>query len=336
MEMRKSLTLASLGVILTLGTGACASDSDSGSSTDAGSLGVLPQIVVTTNILGDVVSQAVGDLADVEVIMPLGSDPHDFAPSARQAEAMETADLLVINGAGFEEGMLDIIANVEDSGTETFTFADHVELLELDDDHEQVDVHEGDQAADDDSVATADERGGADPHIWTDPSRVIEGVTALAAELATVDGIDADALDGQVKAYVAELKTLDANMEQTLATVADDQRVLITNHEVFSYFADRFGFEVVGAVVPSLTTNSEASAGEIEALADLMRESGTPAIFTETTQSTQLADAIAESVGDDVAVVELFTESLGEAGSGAETYILMMSINASLIADALS
>ncbi len=288
--------------------------------------------MVTTNILGDIVSQTVGDLADVELIMPLGSDPHDFAPSARQAEAMENADLLVINGAGFEEGMLDIIANVEDSGTETFTFADHVELLEVD----EVEVHEGDQAADDDSGAAADEHGGADPHIWTDPSRMIEGVTALAAELATVDGIDADALDRQVEAYVAELETLDADMEQTLATVADDQRVLITNHEVFSYFADRFGFEVVGAVVPSLTTNSEASAGEIEALADLMRESGTPAIFAETTQSTQLADAIAESVGDDVAVVELFTESLGEAGSSAETYISMMSINASLIADALS
>lgn len=330
--MRKSLTLVSIGVILTLGTGACASDSDSGSSTDAGSSGDRPQIVVTTNILGDIVSQTVGDLADVELIMPLGSDPHDFAPSARQAEAMENADLLVINGAGFEEGMLDIIANVEDSGTETFTFADHVELLEVD----EVEVHEGDQAADDDSGAAADEHGGADPHIWTDPSRMIEGVTALAAELATVDGIDADALDRQVEAYVAELETLDADMEQTLATVADDQRVLITNHEVFSYFADRFGFEVVGAVVPSLTTNSEASAGEIEALADLMRESGTPAIFAETTQSTQLADAIAESVGDDVAVVELFTESLGEAGSSAETYISMMSINASLIADALS
>lgn len=290
-----------------------------------------PQIVVTTNILGDMVSETVGELADVEVIMPLGSDPHDFAPSARQAEAMSNADLLVSNGAGFEEGMLDVIANVEDSGTPVFTFADHVDLLQFDGEHDhEAGTHEGGSAPEGD-VAQVD-----DPHIFTDPSRMVVAVEALGEELAGLDGIDADQLSRQVDDYVAQLVALDRDMEATLAVIPDDQRVLITNHEVFGYFADRFDFEIVGAIVPSLTTNAEASASDIEDLADLISSRGIPVIFAETTESTQLADAIAESVGQDVQVIELYTESLGEPGSDAATYVEMMTTDAELIADALS
>ncbi|MEP6297956.1 MAG: zinc ABC transporter substrate-binding protein, partial [Ilumatobacter sp.] len=106
-------------IVLLAAATACGSQaSDSASDTDQNSSATAdrPRIVVTTNILGDIVSAAVGDQADVEVIMPLGTDPHDFAPSARQAESMEDADLLIVNGAGFEQGMLDIVANVSDTG----------------------------------------------------------------------------------------------------------------------------------------------------------------------------------------------------------------------------
>jgi zinc/manganese transport system substrate-binding protein len=271
--------------------------------------------VVTTNILGDIVAATVGDLADVEVIMPGGADPHDFAPSVRQAEAMENADLLIINGAGFEQGLVDIIANAADAGTEIFAFADHVDLLGLsgDDDH-----------ADD----------SADPHIWTDPSRMAEAVASLGEELATIDGIDVPALADQVDAYVADLAALDREIEQELAAIAEDERVLVTTHQVFGYFADRFDFEVVGAIVPSSTTTARASAAGLEELTDLIAAEGIPAIFAETTQSTQLADALADSVGPEVRVVELFTESLGEPGRGADTYVAMRSTNAELIAEA--
>jgi ABC-type Zn uptake system ZnuABC Zn-binding protein ZnuA len=370
--MGKALTLGSLALVAALGLGACGSDSDSASGSSSGDV---PRIVVTTNILGDIVGETVGDLAEVEVIMPLGADPHDFAPSAQQAEAMENADLLVVNGAGFEEGMLDVIDNVADSGTPLFAFTDHVELLEFTDEHSDEDGHGDEEAADEDDDHSddaaegedddhgddedhgdeedhgddkaegdddehgedhGDEHDGGDPHIWTDPSRMATAVQALAAELAEIDGIDPEAIEAQAEAYQSELMALDAEMEETLAAVAADQRVMVTNHEVFGYFADRFGFEIVGAVVPSLTTNAEASAAEIEELASLIELEGIPAIFAETTQSTQLAEAIAESVGSEVAVVELFTESLGEDGSGAETYILMMSTNAGLVADALT
>jgi zinc/manganese transport system substrate-binding protein len=259
-----------------------------------------PDVVVTTNILGDVVQQVTGDLADVEVVMPLGADPHDFAPSTRQAEAMADADLLVVNGAGFEEGMAELI----DAGAPTFAFADHIELI------------------------------GGDPHLWTDPARMATAVEALGERLAALDGIDADAVRARAAEYVTELEALDAEMEATLASVPADRRVLVTNHEVLAYFADRFDFDVLGAVIPSTTTGAQASAADLEELAALIGETGVPAIFAETTGSADLADVLADEVGG-VEVVELFTESLGDEGSGAETYIDMMRTNASLVAGAL-
>jgi zinc/manganese transport system substrate-binding protein len=325
--MRKVLTLTRVMAACSLGVLAVACGSDESGApaeTPPGTAVDLTTIVVTTNILGDIVTQAVGDLAEVEVIMPIGSDPHDFSPSARQAESMENADLLVVNGAGFEEGMIGIIEQVESSGTRVFEFADHLELLELDGDDE----HSDDEHS--------DEHDGSDPHVWTDPSRMITAVEAFGAEFATMEGVDATAVEAQVQSYIDELAALDAEMEQTLSSIPAENRVLVTNHEVFGYFADRFEFEVVGAVVPSLTTNAEPSTAEVEALVELIEREQIPAIFADTSSPIRLAEAIASSTVNDVEVVVLFSESLGKPGSGAETYIGMMSANAALIANALA
>lgn len=322
-------------VALVLASAACGSDdtADGTGSTDR------PSLVVSTNVLGDVVTEVVGDLADVEVIMPLGADPHDFAASARQAADMEAADLLVINGSGFEQGMLGVIESVTEGGTPVFSFADHVELLEggeHDHEHADEDTHAGeDTHTDEDGETHVDEHGEFDPHLWTDPTRIAAGVEALVAELGELDGIDAAALGEQADAYLAELAALDAEIEEQVASVPTERRVLVTNHEVFGYFADRYGFEVVGAVVPSLSTNAETSAKELEELAHVIEDEGIPAIFAETTGSTDLADALADEVGGEVQVVALFSESLGEDGSGAETYIGMMRTNTELIVGAL-
>jgi zinc/manganese transport system substrate-binding protein len=328
--MRKILTPIRIGAICSLGVLAvsCGSDDSASDTSDV----ELPTIVVTTSILGDIVTQTVGDLAEVEVIMPVGADPHDFAPSAKQAESMENADLLVVNGAGFEEGMIDIIERIESSGTSVFEFTDHVELLAFDGDH--------DEKGNSDEEGHSDEEGeghsGDDPHIWTDPSRMVSAVEAFGMELNEVEGIDASAVDAQVQSYVDELIALDAAMEDTLSVVPPENRVLVTNHEVFGYFADRFEFEVVGAVIPSLTTSAEPSTAEVESLVELIEQEQIPAIFADTSGSTQLADAIAKSAGNEVAVVRLYSESLGEPGSDADTYIGMMTTNATLIANALA
>jgi zinc/manganese transport system substrate-binding protein len=162
-----------------------------------------------------------------------------------------------------------------------------------------------------------------------------DAAEALGDELAALDGIDAEAVRAATDDYVAELGRLDAEVNSIVATIPDDRRTLVTNHEVFGYFAARWGFEVVGTVIPAGTTQADPSSAEVEALAEVVEEAGVPAIFAETSSPTTLADALAETVGD-VEVVELFSESLGEEGSGGETYVDMMRTNAERIAEALA
>lgn len=305
--MRSSRSARWLVVVAvgSLAGGACGDDGgDAGSEADG------PSIVVTTSILGDVVASLLGDAADLTVVMPPGAAPHDFQASAQDGQAMREADLLVVNGAGFEEGLLDVIDAAEADGVPVHEAIEPVEVLE-------------------------GGEHGADPHFFTDPARMAvaaEGI--LDAVLAEVPELDTDEVRSDARAYLDELEALDAQIETTLEPVAGDDRVMVTNHEVFAYFADRYGFEVVGTVIPGTSTGDEASAAELAELAEVIEAEGVPAIFADTSSPARLAEALAAEVGD-VEVVELFSESLGEAGSGAETYVGMVRTNAERIADSL-
>ena len=161
----------------------------------------------------------------------------------------------------------------------------------------------------------------------------VEGISAFLIE--TVDGIDAEAVQTNADAYIAELADLDEEVADILSGLSDEQRVLVTNHEVFGYFADQYDFEVVGTVIPSGSTVDGTSGGDLAELAEEIEEEGVPAIFSDVSASDQLIAALAGEVGD-VQVVELFTESLGDAGSEGATYIDMVRTNAIRIAAALS
>ena len=290
-----------------------------------------PVVAATTTVMGDVVTNLTGDLAEVVVIMPVNADPHEFQPSARQAAALRDADLVVANGGGFEEGLEDALDSAEDDGAAVFEAVDHVALLEPGDgagadDHADEDGGDGDDHG----------REGADPHVFTDPARMATVAEALAGVLAEqVPALDTDAFRDRAAAYVDELRTLDAEVEGILAAVPAERRKLVTNHEVFAYFADRYDFEVVGAVIPSTTTQAAASAAQVDDLARLVAAEGVPAVFADTSSADDLAATLAAEVGD-VAVVELFSESLGDEGSGADTYAGMVRTNAARIAEALA
>ena len=343
--------LAAAGAALSLVAAACGTEAAvevAGVSEDA------PTIAVTTNILGDVVENLVGDLANVETIMPVGADPHDFQASAQQVALVGDADALVINGAFFEEGIWDVIEAASDDGVNVFHAIDEVSTIEfaegdVHDDEEEGDVHddeeeegeehddeEGDEHDDEEEGDEHDdEEGGADPHFFTDPVRMadaVEGITAFL--LASVDGLDAETVQANADAYVAELVALDAEVTETLAGLSDEQRVLITNHEVFGYFAEQYDFEVVGTVSPSGSTVDGASGGALAELAEEIEHEGVPAIFSDVSASDQLISALADEVGE-VDVVELYTESLGEEGSEGATYIEMVRANANRISAAL-
>ena len=310
----------------------------------------LPTVVVTTNILGDVVRNIVGDQMNVEVIMPVGADPHDFQASAQQVTTIGEADAMIVNGANFEEGLIDVIWTAREDGVETFEAIDVVQTLEFDgedvhDDDEEEDGHDDEEedghddeedGHDDDEDGHGHDEGGVDPHFFTDPSRVALAAGGIADFLIEhVEGIDADALTASADAYVDELNALDSEIADVFAGIDADDRILVTNHEVFAYMADRYGFEVVGTVIPATSTGEGVSAQELVELAEVISHEGVPAIFADTSSSSELAETLAAEVGD-VEVVELFSESLGDADSEGATYTEMVRTNADRIASALS
>ena len=270
-------------------------------------------IVVTTPILGDVVENLTGGAAEIEVIMPAGVDPHEFQPSARQAADVRDADVLVANGGGFEAGLEDTLDGAADDGVAVFEAVDHV-----------------------DPLAAPEHPDEPDPHFFTDPARMATAAEALAAVLAAeVPALDTREFQDHAAAYVAELRALDAEVAAILDPVPPERRKLVTDHDVFAYFADRYDFEIVGAVIPSTTTQASPSAGDIDDLAALIEREGVPAVFANTSSPADLADTLAAEVGD-VEVVSLFSESLGDEASGAGTYAGMVRTNATRIADALA
>ena len=341
-SMKKILfSVTALFAVVSLVAAGCSDDNDNENVSSADK----PSIVVTTNILGDVVSNMVGDSFNVEVIMPPGSDPHDFQASAQQVEKMMSADLLIVNGANFEEGMLSVIESAEADGVMVFEAISVVSQLEGSDDHGH-DDHEGHDDHDDDKDHDDHEghddhddheghdHGGIDPHFFTDPARmavVVEELSEfLVANFPNVDqGFVSTAND-----YAQELIDLDEEVNEILSEIPQEGKVLVTNHAVFAYFADSYGFEILGEIIPSASTLSSANAQQLASLADELSSNSVKAIFADASASDTLARTLAAEVGD-IEVITLFTESLGEPGSSGANYIEMVKFNAQAIASGL-
>jgi zinc/manganese transport system substrate-binding protein len=301
--------------VLLLGA-SCASEGDSGVAEGV-------TVVVTTTMLGDIARNIVGDDGSVEVLFPIGASPHDFHPSSAQVTAIYGADLVLANGLHLEEGLLDLLATAEADGVNVVEVAELLDPLTFDGrdpcetDHEEV-----------------SHNGACDPHVWFDPSRDAETAQVIARLLAVIDSSVpwADRAD----VYAADLVVADAQIVELLKPIPATDRLLVTNHDSFGYFADRYGFVVVGTVIPGGSTLSEPSSVDLAELVAVINESGVSAIFTETSEPTALADAIADEVDHEVEVISVYTGSLGEQGSGAETLIGMLLTNAQRIASGLS
>lgn len=291
---------------------------NSGADGDTDSL----RVVVTTTVLGDVVSNVAGDAVMVEVLVPIGADPHDFQLSARQAAALQTADLVVVNGLGLEDGLRDVLESAASEGANVFEVAPLLDPLPFAGDHE----HEEEDHEDEGDEAL-------DPHVWLDPIRMADAARLLGEELAELDP-EGGHIERATE-YAARLEAVDEDVRAILAGVDETRRKLVTNHDALGYFADRYGLTIVGVVIPGGSTLAEPSSADLAALVDTMRTEGVTAIFGETTEPRALADAVADAAGADVVVVELLTGSLGGPGSGAETLVDMLLSNATLIADAL-
>lgn len=274
-----------------------------------------PDIVVTSAVLGAVVQDLVGDRAAVTLLMGSGVDPHDWSPSAQDVEAIEGADLVVVNGLGLETGLQDVLARAVAHGVPVFTASDHVVVRVLD-------------ATPSDTPATGSDGqgpGALDPHLWLDPLSMRDVVLALGP---VVTGMGADVSDRQAD-LVARLEALDAEVRTILEVVPPERRMLVTGHQSMGYFADRYGFRLIGTVIPGLSSQGEVSARQLSAIVAAIREHGVPAILAETGTPQAVVDAIASETG--VRVVQVPTHALPADGS----YLTFIRDIANAVASAL-
>lgn len=276
----------------------------------AGATARAGEIVVTTNILGDVVRNVVGDTAAVRVLMQPNADPHSFGVSAQDAAAMGSAGLIVYNGLGLEENVLRNVESAAAEGVPTLAVGDRIDPIRY---------------------VTGDDAGGPDPHFWTDPQRMIAAVEAIEEAVREVAGIDGDAVSRNAESYRAQLRELDTAMHDVFSSIPADRRKLVTNHHVLGYLADRFGFTVIGAVVPSGTTLAAPSAADLRSLVDAIESARVPAIFVDSSQPEKLARVLADEAGVDVEIVSLYSESLSPPGTPGATYLDMMRANTDAI-----
>jgi len=272
-------------------------------------------IVVTYSILGAVVRDLVGDAANVTVLMPNGADPHQWSPSAKDIETLTHADILVENGLSLEGGMGNALSQAESAGVHRFVASDHITIR-------KVGAGQGIPGGDADQGI-----GAPDPHLWMDPLTMRDVVAALATQIRSDLGLDLSARAADLEKRLGDLST---ELAGTLSAVPADQRKLVTGHESLGYFADRYGFTLIGAIVPSLSDEAETSSADLAALEAEIRAAGVKAIFTELGTSPATAAAVGRDTG--AKVVELATHALPADGS----YFTFMRTIASAIATNLA
>jgi len=304
------------------------------------------RIVATTSVWGDVVEEIVGNDATVDVLIPPGADAHDYETTPQQVASLRDADLVVANGLALEEGLVDVLESAVSDGANVLELASRLEPLPFaghdeedehheDEDHAEDETHEDEDHAEDEAHEDEDHaHEGDDPHVWFDPNRVARATELIASRLAELD----DSVDWAARAAAYSDRLIEADMEiaAILEVVPAENRKLVTNHDALGYFADRYGFDVIAVVIPGGSTLGDPSSAEMAELVEKIEHEGIRTIFAETSQPTRLAEAVASEVGDDISIVELYTGSLGEPGSEADTLIGMLTTNARRIAGALS
>jgi zinc/manganese transport system substrate-binding protein len=286
--MKKNvLNLILCAILLT----ACQTTSPAGQESDK-------TIVVTYSVLGSVVKELVGTDANVVILIPNGQDLHDWEPSARDIETLNKADLVIENGLNLEAGLQKTLDLAKQQGVKTFIASDYITVR-------KVRQGEGIQNGEPDQMV-----GAADPHLWTDPLTMKQVVIALAEQLKSDLG-----LDETIKAQNLEnhLDALNSEIAAQVSTLPEANRKLVTGHESLGYFADRYGFQLIGAIIPSLSSQAEVSAADLAALKAQIEENHVKAIFTELGTPPTIAQAIGQETG--VKVVQLSTHILPSDGS---------------------
>lgn len=279
------------------------------------------QVVATTPIVGDVVREIGGEAIDLVVLLQPGMDPHTFEPSPQDAARVARAAVIFAVGAGLE-AFLDPLLRQAGGRARKVDLTEGIPLRPFEAGVEEVEEEEGHEA-----------HGPMDPHVWLDPQNVITWTFTIERTLGELDPGHADRFRRNAEAYRAELKALDEWIQAQVASIPPERRLLVTEHQVFGYFAHRYGFTQAGVILPGVTTAAQPSAQEIARLEETIRTKGIRAIFVSSTVDPVLARRIAEDTG--ARLVRLYVDSLSEPGGEADSYLKMMRYNVQAIVEAL-
>lgn len=278
-----------------------------------------PTVLAAESFLADICQNIAGERFVVDSLIPVGSDPHSFEVTPKDAVRIVEAAVLVINGSGFEEWLKPVLKNI-DKKTALIEASAGLDFRKPKADEP---VHEGDIPS-----------GTGDPHFWLDPHLVIQYVDNIRAGLSQLDPAGATTYSQNAQRYIQLLKDLDAWIFEEVNTIPVERRLLVTNHESFGYFADRYGFKIIGAIIPNFSTNASPSAKDLALLSEHIRSTGVRAIFLETGSNPQIAEQLAKDSRVNV-VTELYSHSITQSNGLAPTYIAMMRYNTRAIIDAL-
>jgi zinc/manganese transport system substrate-binding protein len=255
-------------------------------------------IVVTYSVLGSLVKELVGNQANVTVLIPNGQDPHEWEPSAKDIETLMKADLIIQNGLGLEGGLQKTLSQAAKAGVKTFIASRYITVRKVGK-GEGIPNSGADQAI-----------GSPDPHIWTDPLTMKQVVSALTDYLSANLEMD---VSTNAKDLENRLDSLNTEITKDVNKLPEADRKLVTGHESLGYFAQRYGFKLIGAIIPSLSSQAEVSAADMAALKTQIEENQVKAIFSELGTPPSITNAIGSETG--VKVVPLSTHILPADGS---------------------
>lgn len=270
-----------------------------------------PKAVATINILAGFVSQVAGDRVEVVSLIPVGGDPHTYEPVPRDVQKVAEAQIVFYNGLGLEKWLEELIEN---AGGRRLS----------------VELTRGLRPA---LQTEGRYRGDPDPHLWMDPVFAKQYVLNARDALRSFDPAGASTYEANAARALRELDALHAWIQEQVTRIPAHRRKLVTTHDAFRYFGQRYGFRVVGTIW-GISTEDEPSAQEIARLVDRIRAEGVPAVFVETTINPKLMERVAREAGVRIGQ-KLYGDSLGPPGSGADTYVGMMRHNVRAIVEAL-
>ncbi|MBI4314644.1 MAG: zinc ABC transporter substrate-binding protein [Chloroflexi bacterium] len=269
------------------------------------------KVVATFSVLGDLAAIVGGDEIQLTTLAGPGVDSHTFSPTAADTAAVADADIVFENGLQFEP-WLDALYTSSGSKAARVVVSKGITPLTVEDNSQTV----------------------TDPHIWHDVTYAVQAVRAIRDELVSADAKNATAYKSNAGVFIARLQELDTWVYVQVNKLPEDRRKLVTTHDSFGYLAKRYGFQIIGTVLPASTEGASPSAQQVAALVEAVKAAGVPAIFGENVTNNSLLQQVADEAGVK-AVTTLYTDALGPAGSGGETYEKMMRSNVLTIVAAL-